>query len=48
MTPEMVLLEYRRIRAIESEDKTGKPYEEPIKDSNYEEFQQSLGLERDG
>lgn len=46
MTPADILLEYRQIRALEYEDKTGKPVSEhqEARDPEYEAWQASIGV----
>ncbi len=49
MTAADIFLEFRRIKAIEYEEKTGKSYseEEVFFDPTYEQYQRELGIIRD-
>ena len=46
MTPADIITEYRQISALEEEKKSGKQQsEEVVNDSEYEEWQRSLGVQ---
>lgn len=45
MTNADIVWEYRQMKALEYEEKTGKQYEETTYDTSYAEYQRSLGID---